>query len=373
MISKTNITNNFNSPKLVELDNKNIMIVGFANSSYNCHMMIVDNQGNTIKSDTVINSPFYGINLLKLSNGNILLYGYYPDGSYYGDIAIYDQEGTPIKTVTSIGNYYQNIYAIETSDHKIAIAGSNYTSLNSHISIYNLDGSLIRNVSITNGMQSPKIIEMSNHKLLIVGNDSSNKINVSICNLDGTNLTNYSDKVSGILAEAVELSTGNILIVSNDSSVGNLYAVIIDKNANVIRSYPSYIGSYHMNNKFNKILKMSNGNILIVGYYNNNGYAGYAMMLDNEGNIVKSSTLLHQYFANTHMLEMSDGNIMITGNVSTSSNESNIMILKPYSDSFNVTINNVVCDTAIEKDKFYELVYDQTLNKFIGEEVRNAN
>ena len=126
---------------------------------------------------------------------------------------------------------------------------------------------------------------------------------------------------------AIELDNGNILIVSLNNAL--LYAIIIDKNVNVVKSYPTYIGTnYHQNSFFNKTLKMANGNILICGYYNNTGYAGYAMIIDKDGNLYKASTKLHDSFAYLHMLEMSDGNIMISGNESTYGYNFNIMILK---------------------------------------------
>lgn len=38
-----------------------------------------------------------------------------------------------------------------------------------------------------------------------------------------------------------------------------------------------------------------------------------------------------------------------------------------------VFLNNIEIDTKLIKDEKYELIYNETLDKFIAEEVRNAN
>lgn len=64
---------------------------------------------------------------------------------------------------------------------------------------------------------------------------------------------------------------------------------------------------------------------------------------------------------------------MIVGNENASNSRGFICILEPIANSANASLNEIEIDTLLKKDSYYELVYNEAQNKFICEEVRNAN
>ena len=179
-----------------------------------------------------------------------------------------------------------------------------------------------------------------------------------------TNIGNYYRS-----PQLIEMSNGNIMIVGNDGDTSYTgYITILDQSGNVVKSSTS-IGDY--NTIGPQLIEMSNGNIMVVGNYNLSDYNGYIIILDQQGYVVKSKTSIGDSFYTPQLIEMSNGNIMIVGTFNGSPYNGYYFICEPIAANASASLNNVPLDTILKKNLYYELVYKEEQDKFICEEVRN--
>lgn len=168
------------------------------------------------------------------------------------------------------------------------------------------------------------------------------------------------------VSNMVGLDNGNILILGNYST--DLYGIIIDQQGNAVKN-SWWITSQIYNPK---PFKLSNGYIVIMGYSSTSSDGIYMMIVDQQGDNVLGNRGNMGAFWNPKFIETDEGDLIMLGG-SKSGYTGQFEIIGFVSSFNNVTLNNVVVDTLLGKDKYYELVYNLTLNKFIAEEVRNAN
>lgn len=160
----------------------------------------------------------------------------------------------------------------------------------------------------------------------------------------------------------VNMSNNNIMVVGCGNTGSVTYCSIIDNQGNFVKSV---MVSNTMKNPY--ILNMSNGNNIIIG---NSGYA----IVDNQGTILKKDTT--KFVSSglvVKLFEASNGNIFICDFMDATNFPGVYSVIEPKSTNANASLNSVPLDTVPQKDKFYELVYNEAQDKFIAEEVRNAN
>lgn len=421
--SSTTLSTNFTEVQLVELNNGNIMFVGYYGSTG--YFLIKDKTGQTIKSSTSLGTSFYNPQILKMSDGNIMivgsngdpdssssgriiildqdgntLYGYATIGAIYlpqikelkngniivvgygsggyGHFIILDKSGNVVKSNTNIARYFFYPQLLEMSNGNIMIIGTNSNG-KYYIAIIDSAGNIIKEATqMTDGFNEPKLIEMSNGNIMIVGNNGNNG-RCEILDKSGNIIKpSFAIGTSFQYSQIAETKNHNIIITGDNTSTSSPvfegFFTILDTNGNTIKSSTS-LGQ---GNFKSQILIMSSGNIMIVGgSYSTTTTTGYLKIIDTAGNIIKEATSIGTGYYYPQILEMSDGNIMIVGNQygsGTSANRSTgyYFICEPISTglSANSTINEIPLDTMLKKDKYYELIYNEALNKFIAEEMR---
>lgn len=320
------IGNNFGNPKIIELDNNNIMIVGgYAKEQ----LIIIDNQGNIVKELTQIIPDDTGgyTSVLKMSDNRIMIISCGINVSTYLHMVIVNQNGNIIKSDTNLGQYLNKPQLIEMNNGNIMIigyrSGGNYPA---KIIILDKSGTIVKSATnIGDYYANPQLIETSNNKIVIFGDDGT---------LGGAGRYSVYDE------------SGNQLIES--TTISSVFNGI-------------------------NVIKYSKGNIIAVASVNNaqsTSYKGALAIIDNNGNKLIEKTLgdnMIYPFIN----ELSDNTLLVIG--SSSQSYPTYKSLKALSSNINATLNDIDIDTAIAKDKYYELVYNETQNKFIAEEVRNAN
>lgn len=406
----------FMAQKIIELDNGNTMHIGFDNSSNSIgYFLILDQTGNEILNSAIGNYHYYN-NAIKMSDGNIFEIGITNNSSYSGRINIISQTGTIIKSNTSIGNGFNNQQLIEMSNGNILITGNNQYN-NITAIVLDKSGNIVKSLKTLSisGYIVSNLINLENNNVMLIGY-SGNTGFVSIIDKD---LNVIHDRIDigtfFALSKAIKMTNGNILIFGRLSAQnwGGYYAIV--KQDGTILKSSTLLGDYY--NTFD-LLEMSNGNIMFVGANSTSGTQGYIAIINQDGTIIKSNTNIAQNLSNPKLLEMSKGNIIAIGNnisnycnlvmlntngnivkeestinnillepkplemsngniiingYSPSSAKSRFTIIEPFSISGTASLNGILLDTFLVKDKYYELVYNETLDKFIAEEVRNAN
>lgn len=160
----------------------------------------------------------------------------------------------------------------------------------------------------------------------------------------------------------LKLSSNNIVISGTGGSPtynGNI--TIISENGTIIKSSTN-IGS---NMNATQIVEHSSGSIIVSGYYSG---VMHLSLLDNTGNLLKSSTEVGGNMSSPCIIEANDSNIIAFGHNATT-NEANYYILYTFVDNLSLKINNIDLDTNMITNKYYELVYKASLDKFIGKEI----
>lgn len=286
--------------------------------------------------------------LIEMSNGNIMVIGYRDNSTAPGYFAIVNKDGAVSKTATALGlTGFNNAQLIEMSNGNIMLA---YGNTNGYAKIIDNQGAEItQTISLGTDFGNIQLLEMSNRNIMIVGNFGY----ITILDQQG-NIVKSKTSIGGATTtpQLIEMSNGNIMIV------GNQTMAIVDNQGNIIkeRTYIEFYSRPHL-------IEMSNGGIMIASY---SGVTGYITILDQQGNIVKQPSSIGSSFADIQLLETSSKKIMLVG-------ENHYMTLQPKASVSNCYINNINLDTIIYEGECFELLYNVTQNKFIAEEVRNAN
>lgn len=364
----SSLGNDYQSPKLIELENGNILIFGNTSAK-----SIYDKQGNQISTGWLPSDAIYlQSNLLKLNNGNIII----ASTNKVGDdcyVTILNYEGTEVGNPIVINELHgtsHNINMLQLSNNTLIICGNTYNlygAAKTGFAIINNDGDVLSSNSDIGTFESPKILEMKNGNILILGYASGSVSKIVIINKNGEIVKSETSIGSQFnVSNMVGLDNGNILILGNYST--DLYGKIIDQQGNVVKNSWRITSQLYSPKPF----MLSNGYIVIMGYSSTSSDGIYMMIVDQQGNNVLDNKGNMGGSWNPKFIETDEGDLIMLGD-SYSGSTGQFEIIGFVSSFNNVTLNNVVVDTLLGKDKYYELVYNWTLNKFIAEEVRNAN
>lgn len=373
IIKSTTSILSYSDCDMIELSNGNVLIVASNGTNGVGKGIIIDKDGNIVISQTTIPNTYLSPCLIELNNGNIMIISYGGYSAYTGYFSIISTSLETIKSLTTINNGYMYAKGIKMTNGNVMIFG-HQNSGNSRISIYNQDGTIVEsNISLNNNFDNAKMIQLSNGNIFIAG-----PYRYCIVSKDGDIEKSAQNLYYLFNTQIIETSEHKIIVVGdydNSGNTGNLrFYAILDLNGNIIKEVTSlYTG------QDNKILKMTNGNIIVSGVNVLNNRASVCIF-DNNGNILKhdenvgNTSIGFLESPSISISENSNGYIVILCCKGSSSTYTGYyIILSPKSIGGTATLNGIEIDTILLKDKYYELIYNESQNKFIAEEVRNAN
>lgn len=346
--------NNFyNEFDIIELENENILICGMDYDYGKSYYAILNKNGVVVKNPTEIGYSGQQPKLLKLSNGNIMLV----NGGANGYAGIFNNNGSLIKSRQYIGNLGNARFEISKYSGNVIIyglatdTGKNYIkildgNLNVLLNITTNDGSIRTLNSLSNGeiFMCLENIGSPTYKYYVVYDESGNIVK------EKTLL-----KQNGGEATSVVLNNGNILLALFNT---NNQIYVLDSEYNVISTKNGVDGLTP------QMQQMENGNIFVSYVLRNSNRYLYCMILDKSGNIVKNTSISNTYTQNTTIFNFGNDDIYVLSNTGL------LSIIAFAMGNYTFYFNNVLIDTALQPNKYYELIYNSSLNKFIAEEVR---
>lgn len=397
-------------------DNDNILCVG-RNGSYT-GIITIDSNGNAITTPATYGTTYIpnNSNLFKMSNGNILIMGGNSNSCYY---EVFNQNGQYLNGGRVTGyEYTYKPYATELSNGNVVMftSGSASDTVYGYYSITTSTGQQVVSSSYLESsyeFNHPQAIVLDNNNVMVfgTGRNTYGTISYKIYNSDFTSVVQNRVEISSSFAGAengmriLKLNNGNIFVVraSKSSSTLSKY-FIINQSGTLVKAITSLTGVY--SEDINDIFLLPNGNVYI-------GFGkGQYIVLNNAGTIVHSFTSQTQNMQNAKHLLMSSGNVVIIGDTggvtadtyyaivdganynivknstyinslnqqkgvvesggnivivfATSTTADALSILKPISSGsgFVTTLDGKQVDGQFEKGKYYELVYNQSTNKF---------
>lgn len=347
VVDDTLYASNVYNPQLVKLENGNVFIVWYDGNN-NSYGIIISPNGSVAKSEFSIGSFGYP-RIINLSNGNVAVCGFYYRGSDYintGYLYIYNQQGTNLiaKSLADSGLGYNYPQMISLSNSIVIVANgtpNNYARFR----IYGYDGAEIKSTTSIGGSISTTgncLIGLNNGKfIVIIGNHAY------LYDSSGTLETTQTLTNSGC-SSIIKLNDGKIFAVQNASyRLFGSDGVLVSE-GNLSRSYSN-----------SKVVQV-NDVIVHIGDYSS---ANYITIFDNNANIIRNTENYSLSGSQVSIIKINNTDFITSGS-SYKIARINKTILK---------INNIELDTILETGKFYELVYRSNKNKFIAEEVRNAN
>lgn len=408
----TSIASAYNTPKSVQLNNGNILVVG-CNSyqgNYAGYITIYNVDGVKIVPNKYVSEYLYDPKIIKLSNNNIMLLGGdNASGVYY---TIIDENGNIVVPTKILSLNYANYDAIHLSNNNIMILGNQ--SRTAHFTIIDENGDIIVNdVTLYDNMYNPKLVELDNNNIMIVGSTNSgatNSANVVVVNNLGNivkDITNIGDGFTYV--NILKLNNGNVFVMGCKTSdrSGDYYFSIIDENINILVQ-PTKLGNNFKyfdfiqlsNNNilivgsvycaivsltgeiimsktnissymsYPKLLKYSGGNTIIVGVQDGSPYKLYVSIIKDDGTLLLKDFVGKNNFMNPYIIELNNSNLFIVGSGSSSAYTGYFQFLKAlFSENIVCKLNNKNIDTLLKQNSYYELVFNNNQNKFIANEI----
>lgn len=347
------------NPQLLELDDGNVLICGNNTASTKKVVAyITQPDGTAVKNATLETSNDIS-KICKLKNGNIIIVTI-NNSNYAIGYCIISQSLEVVTSYTEINrNAYNSDCSIIPLDNNGAIIVDNDSSWNCWISIIGANGSIqTSKLNIISDNYQNRALKLSNGNILI----GQKRYSISdskfvIINQQGVVLYEFTLSNTDYI-NFIELPDGNIFIIGQDK------IAIVSTNG-IIITEKTISGITWSGNSTN--LKLYNGCII---FSNSKGLATLSL----NGNVTMPTTILGSdtTLSDAHF-DVIDNYISIIYEKSSYSYYYDIKrtIWRGIQASNEVSLNGVPIDTTLLDGKFYELVYNQSQNKFIAQEVRN--
>lgn len=261
--------------------------------------------------------------------------------------------------IPNVSSSYR-VWNIIENDNNIMVIGYNTYTQKIFIEIINYNGSVVKNLTEFDTLGSPnKIVKLSNDNIMIISVNQSNYY-ITIVDKQGNLISSSQSEYIGDVV-LLKLSNNNILNISKD------YINILNNNGEILYRYTSTLSLASTS-----AIEMKNGNIMIIVRDSQNSNVGKLAIFDYELNLLYGFIDIGQYYQGPLISETigEDGNVVVAGYYNVTSY---YYVCNPKAPISSNTLNGIDIDTMLKDKKYYELLYNEEQNKFIAEEVRNAN